>query len=178
MKAKIFTLAVAAALIFSGCAQQDEPMPEKTQAISAVHVPISPVSVETMDISQDKDSEEDRCQFSQAEIELIALMTVAEAEDECEIGKRLVIDTVLNRIDSKNFPDDVCGVIFQPYQYQSMTNGCADCWEVTDDICELVRSECKHRLNSDVIFFNSECYSEYGTPLFCVQNHYFSGGES
>ena len=39
------------------------------------------------------------------DIELIALVTMAEAEGECEEGKRLVIDTILNRVDSVYFPD-------------------------------------------------------------------------
>ena len=37
------------------------------------------------------------------DIELIALVTMAEAEGECEEGKRLVIDTILNRVDSVYF---------------------------------------------------------------------------
>ena len=32
------------------------------------------------------------------DIELIAIVTMAEAEGECEEGKRLVIDTILNRV--------------------------------------------------------------------------------
>ena len=37
--------------------------------------------------------------ISDEELELLALVTMAEAEDESELGKRLVIDTVLNRVD-------------------------------------------------------------------------------
>ena len=39
----------------------------------------------------------------QEDIELIALVTMAEAEGECKEGKRLVIDTILNRVDSVYF---------------------------------------------------------------------------
>ena len=44
-------------------------------------------------------------EMSREDVELIALVTMAEAEGECEEGKRLVIDTVLNRVDSDYFPD-------------------------------------------------------------------------
>lgn len=39
-------------------------------------------------------------EVSDADIELLALLTMAEAEGECEEGQRLVIDTVLNRVDN------------------------------------------------------------------------------
>ena len=54
--------------------------------------------------------------MSREDIELIALVTMAEAEGECEEGKRLVIDTILNRIDSEHFPDTASGVIYQANQ--------------------------------------------------------------
>ena len=62
-------------------------------------------------------------QMSTRDIELIALVTMAEAEGEPEEGKRLVIDTILNSVDSKHFPDTVEGVIYQPSQFTSMSSG-------------------------------------------------------
>ena len=44
---------------------------------------------------------------SKKEKELLAVITMAEAEGESERGKRLVIDTVLNRVDSKKFPNTI-----------------------------------------------------------------------
>lgn len=49
--------------------------------------------------------------LTQEEIDLIALVTMGEAEGETELGKRLVIDTILNRIDHPSFPDTVKLVI-------------------------------------------------------------------
>lgn len=112
--------------------------------------------------------------LSDEEIELIALVTMAEAEGECEEGKRLVIDTVINRVDSIYFPDTVYEVIYQPSQFSSMWNGRVDRCEVRDDICELVREELENRTNYEVIFFTAGGYSNYGVPLFQVGNHYFS----
>lgn len=108
------------------------------------------------------------------EVQRIALVTMAEAEGESEEGKRLVIDTILNRQDSDHFPDTASGVIYQKNQFSSMWNGRVDRCEVQEDICELVEEELLNRTNSEVIFFNADRYSKYGTPLFHVGNHYFS----
>ena len=112
--------------------------------------------------------------ISEQEIRLIALLTMAEAEGECEEGKRLVIDTVLNRMDSKYFPDTVYEVVYQPNQFTSMWTDRVDRCEVRDDICRLVHEEVCSRTNYDVVFFTAGRYSDYGEPLFRVGNHYFS----
>ena len=54
------------------------------------------------------------------EIELLALCAMAEAEGECEHGQRLVIDSVLNRVDDPHFPDTISDVIWQKNQYAGM----------------------------------------------------------
>lgn len=115
--------------------------------------------------------------LSEEDISLIALVTIAEAEGECEEGKRLVIDTILNRMDSEHFPDTAYDVIYQPYQFSSMWNGRVDRCEVRNDICQLVKEELKVRTNYEVIFFTAGCYSDYGVPMFQVENHYFSSYE-
>ena len=113
--------------------------------------------------------------MSREDIELIALLTMAEAEGECEEGKRLVIDTVLNRVDSDEFPNTVKNVIYQKNQFTSMWNGRVDRCYVMEEICQLVEEELESRTNSEVIFFHAGKYGKYGTPLFSVENHYFSG---
>lgn len=114
--------------------------------------------------------------LTQEEIELIALLTMAEAEGESEIGKRLVIDTVLNRVDSElsYFPDTVKEVIYQNGQFTSMANGRIEKCYVSEDICELVKDELRSRTNNEVIWFRAGYYSKYGEPLFAEGNHYFS----
>lgn len=108
------------------------------------------------------------------EIDLIALVTMAEAEGEPEEGKRLVIDTILNRVDGKYWPDTVTDVIYQPSQFEAMWNGRVERCYVMEDIRELVVEESINRTNSDVVYFRTQRYSSYGTPLFQVGNHYFS----
>lgn len=112
--------------------------------------------------------------ISDEEFELLALVTMAEAEDESELGKRLVIDTVLNRVDSSHFPNTITDVIYQKHQFTSMWNGRYKKTYVDDYVRNLVLEELKDRTNSDVIFFRMGRYSDYGTPLFKEDGHYFS----
>ena len=112
--------------------------------------------------------------MSNEEIELIALVTIAEAEGEPEEGKRLVIDTILNRVDHKRFPNTVSDVIYQKDQFTSMWNGRLNSCYASDDICKLVKEEVKSRKDSNVIFFRTSRYSDYGSPMFQVGHHYFS----
>lgn len=108
---------------------------------------------------------------------MIALVTMAEAEGESELGQRLVIDTILNRVDADTHPDTVHGVIYQNGQFTSMANGRVDRCYVKDEIRELVVEEMESRMNYDTIFFQAGDYSKYGTPLFSEGNHYFSSYE-
>ena len=113
-------------------------------------------------------------QYSKYDIDLIALVTMAEAEGESELGKRLVIDTILNRVDNKYFPNSIYNVIYQPYQFSSMWNGRINRCYVKKDIQKLVIEEIANRTNSEVVFFRTMRYSDYGTPNIKVGNHYFS----
>lgn len=118
--------------------------------------------------------EPDEDKVSQEEVELLALLTMAEAEGESEKGKRLVIDTVLNRVDSKHFPNTISDVIYQKNQFSSMWNGRVDRCYVKEDIVQLVHEELETRMNTDVVFFRAGKYGRYGTPMFQEGNHYFS----
>lgn len=118
--------------------------------------------------------ESDIIGLSTEEIELIALVTMAEAEGEPEEGKRLVIDTILNRVDFGEFPSTVTEVIYQPEQFSSMWNGRIDECYVMEEICQLVEEELKYRLNNEVMFFTAGGYGKFGVPMFQVGNHYFS----
>ena len=112
--------------------------------------------------------------LSDEDVELISLATMGEAEGESEYGKRLVIDTVFNRVDSPYFPDSIYDVVYQKNQFTAMWNGRIYRCVVTDAMRQLVREEWNSRSNYDVIFFRAQRYSDYGVPMFKEGNHYFS----
>ena len=105
---------------------------------------------------------------------LIAKLVLAEAEGEPEMGKRLVIDTVLNRLESEDFPNTVYDVVYQPYHYDPVWDGRIDLFSELDDTFKLVVDEIQHRTNSEVLYFRTDKFHEFGTPMEQVGNHYFS----
>lgn len=105
---------------------------------------------------------------------LIAKLVLAEAEGESEMGKRLVIDTVLNRLDSEDFPNTVYGVVYQPYHYDPAWDGRIDLFSELDDAFKLVVDEIHNRTNTEVLYFRTDKFHEFGTPMEQVGNHYFS----
>lgn len=135
-------------------------------------------AAEEIDISCDEPVGENEAspepQLSEEDINLIALVTMGEAEGEPELGKRLVIDTILNRVDDEHFPDTVHDVIYQPNQFSVMWNGRLDRCYVMPEIVELVKEELENRTNRECVFFMAGGYSKYGKPLFQECCHYFS----
>lgn len=110
--------------------------------------------------------------FHRNEINLIATVTMGEAGGESELGQRLVIDTILNRVDHSEFPDSITKVINQQSQYYTKCKQ-----KSTSRLRRLIRQEMRKRTNYDVIFFRTKHYICYGEPLFKEGHHYFSSLE-
>lgn len=144
----------------------------------------APVIEETIDESVEELHEEifiqnevpakDEYGLTAEEIDLIALVTMGEAEGEPEEGKRLVIDVILNRVDSSQFPDTVHGVVYAKNAFECLWNGRTDRCQVREDIRQLVIDELQSRTNSNIHFFRTNHYHNFGTPVLSVGNHYFS----
>ena len=153
------------------------PKPEKIQVEKTVETMPKPDPVEIQGVVEKPEPEpepEPEISMSKEDMKLIAHMTMAEAEGESEYGQRLVIDTILNRVDSSTFPDSVYGVLYQPYQFSSIKDGRFARCHVKKELYELVVEEVQNRTNYDVIFFRTGHYSEYGTPMFKEGAHYFN----
>lgn len=119
-------------------------------------------------------TEEPPAQEYSDDVKLIALVTMAEAENQPEEGQRLVISTILNRAEFKGTVRTIPDVIYQKGAFSSIWNGRVDRCVVKDELCELVLSEMTSRTNYDVYFFSAGGYSKYGVPMFKVGDHYFS----
>lgn len=153
-------------------AANEELKPVETEYVEKQE-PISPED-ETIGLDPYTTPSEEYCGLSLSEVELIATCTMGEAEGESELGKRLVIDTILNRIDDPHFPDNAHDVIWQQNQFSCMWSGRIEKCYLMPEIVDLVLEECRHRTNSEVVFFMAGRYSDYGTPLFQEGGHYFS----
>lgn len=107
-------------------------------------------------------------------LELLAMCVEAEAGNQGLLGKRLVVDVVLNRVNDKDFPDNITDVITQPYHFSSYWDGRMEQIEPTEETFEAVRMELEEISYPGVLYFTAEGYSRYGTPWKKVGDHYFS----
>ena len=113
------------------------------------------------------------------DLDLLAAITMAEAGNQSELGKRLVIDTVLNRVNSDRWRDDdiIWEAITHPGQYNTYSNGAYKRVAITEDIPRLVEEEILNRTNSQVIYFKTNGYFSWAPALLKEGDHYFCGEE-
>lgn len=109
------------------------------------------------------------------DLELLACITLAEAGNQSEYGKRLVIDTVLNRIDSPCWRDDdtIRDVITHPNQYTTYSNKAYTYQEMNEDIARLVKEELFNRSRYDVIYFRTDYYFDWCPHVLQEGDHFF-----
>lgn len=54
---------------------------------------------------------------------LLARVVSGEAHDEPYVGQVAVASVILNRVKSPQFPSSVAGVVYEPYAFESVSNG-------------------------------------------------------
>ena len=113
------------------------------------------------------------------EMHLLAKIAMAEAEGESLEGKVLVMNVVLNRVHSQQFPDTIEEVIFQKNQFSPIIDGRFDkvtpndeCWEAL----ELVRTG--YDISYGALYFISDMdpnswHNRNLEALFVEGNHKF-----
>ena len=107
-------------------------------------------------------------------LEMLAICVEAEAGNQDLYGKRLVVDVILNRVDSERFPDDIVSVITQKYHFSTYWNGEMDkITEPSEETFDAVKMELKERTDDKILFFSADDYSEYCTPAYKYGDHYF-----
>lgn len=122
-------------------------------------------------VELEKDLEEEEYWDS---LELLALVVEAEAGNQSELGKRLVVDVVLNRVDSEEFPDTIWEVLTQKNAFSSYWDGGLDkVWQPAESTYRAIESELKNRTNTEVLYFTANDFGAYGTPWKKVGDHYF-----
>ena len=86
-----------------------------------------------------------------------------------------MVDVVLNRVDSENFPNTIPEVIFQPNQFACVADGGLERagYRMTEDDYWIVSEELFDRLDYEVAFFTTEGFSPYCEPYFQHGDHYF-----
>jgi len=107
-------------------------------------------------------------------LEMLATCVEAEAGNQDIFGKRLVVDVILNRVDSDRFPNDIESVISQKYHFSTFWNGEMDkISKPSKETLDAIKAELEHRIDDEILFFTSGQYNKYCTPAYKYGNHYF-----
>lgn len=109
---------------------------------------------------------------------MLAALVMAEAGNQGLTGKKLVVDTVLNRVADPDFPDTIEGVVYQKNQYSVVWNGQMRKYlegreAITDDCFTAVNEELIDQVDYAAIYFNAGGWPGYGTRLYKYGDHYF-----
>ena len=108
-------------------------------------------------------------EYTPEEIVLIATVAQSEAGNQTELGRRLVIDCILNRVEAEEFPASVSEVILQRGQFTSRR------LSPPPEMITWTAEELYFRTNPNVLWFRTKQYSKYGAPIVKEGAHYFSG---
>lgn len=114
-------------------------------------------------------TEETAVEVTDYERSLLEQVAMNEAGNQGIQGIRYVVGTILNRVDSPDFPNTITEVIYQPYQFST-----GNYWIPTEEVKQAVQMELEERSNSEILFFCSNGYNAYGTPAFKWNGHWFS----
>ena len=109
-------------------------------------------------------------------VNLLAALCIAEAGNQDDTGKKLVIDVVLNRMVSDEFPDTIEDVIYAPNAFSCVHDGGLEKAKsmYTEHEIKLVMDELCDEVDYDVVYFRTDRYADYGTPKLKHGDHYFS----
>lgn len=109
-------------------------------------------------------------EYTPEDVVMIGKIVQHECPHESELGQRLVIDTIMNRVESEAFPNTVRDVLNQPGQY------CNPSKYPPNYIYTLIAQEAYNRTNNQVLWYRTKDYHKYGTPIIQEGSHFFSGG--
>ena len=167
----VLILLYVAFMLWQLLAEKPAGVPAEPIIIERVYIPdpIIETEIETryVQVLIDKEPE---TSVTDAEKELLAGIVHAEAGNQDMIGKRLIADVVLNRVESSKFPNTIAEVIYQTGQFEDPAEN------YTADDLEAVEKELQERLDKRVLYFRTEKYHEGAKKLYQHGTHYFSGG--
>lgn len=107
-------------------------------------------------------------------VELMAKVVEAEAGNQNLLGKRMVVDVILNRVRDEEFPNTIVDVIFQKNAFAVIDNGMYEQVEISEETWTAVWMELQEVTHPEVLYFCSTGFHEYGTPWKKVEDHYFN----
>ena len=139
---------------------------------AALCLNVKSISQETQYV-QSTIQERNKVILTNDEYYLLAKCVEAEAGNQDLKGKRLVVDVILNRVDSERFDNDVISVISAKNQFSSYTDGGIAKAIPTLETRLAISIETTAREDTDVLYFTAGGYNVYCVPAYKYGDHYF-----
>lgn len=134
-------------------------------------IPEPPNTAERI-IKNVESSIKDMAELTDEDIDYLARVVYAEAGNQGLYGQQLVVDVILNRVDSPRFPNDLISVLNQPCQFSVVGSGSIWTKTPTEETYEAIMLELEERQDYDILFFCAGGYN--GNPAYKYKDHYFS----
>lgn len=157
--------------VFNLCFPKKPPEPEIVEIPKIEYVPYPEIQIiekEVEKVVYIENKKETQLDFS--DIKLIAGIVCAEAGNQDFIGKRLVVDVILNRYYDSDFPNTIREVIFAEGQF----NATVYMGGYNEDDLEAVCIELKQRLDPNIYYFASGGFHSGHEKAYQHGDHYFS----
>lgn len=177
---KLFITVIFTMVLFTACKPNIPDVPTPTDVQTTTEVVFVTEEITTLEqLSLDTHEEQINVTVEPIitpqqddELQLMAKLVYAEAGNQDDMGKRLVIDCILNRVDDSRFPSTITNVMYQQGQFDSVHY--ANQYPLDEHIYNLIIEEIHNRTNSEVLYFRANHYHPFGTPVMQYQDHYFS----
>lgn len=149
------------------------PEPEVITVVEEVEVPVEVEKIVYLEKEVPTDVAEvmmPEAEFTNEEIDLMARVVMSEASISDIDVKFAIATTLVNRVRSDVFPDSVAEVVNQPNAYSTQENG-----EPNEDCYKAVKWAIESQIfPTDMYYFRTDHYHDFGKPLMHLGNTYFS----
>ena len=147
--------------------------PSKPETLTTFSVKINRNKAADTELEQELDVEQME-EMDCDTLKYLACAVQAEAGTETIEGKRMVVATILNRVDSEDFPNDIHSVLEQKGQFSKVSNGSIDRVKPTEETWQAIALELASRSDDTVVYFRAGKYHDCGHPVCQIGRHYFS----
>ena len=134
-----------------------------------------PINVNAQEIEKPRTTQ---YEFTEEESLVLQKIAIAEAQSEGIGGMAFVMQTVLNRVNSPDFPDTIYDVISQDKQFTTFANGMYDKAQPTENSQKALDClKMKELINRGQLYFEVTCNNSWQsrnlTYVFTYENHTF-----
>ena len=115
------------------------------------------------------------CELTKEEYKLLCTLVFCESGNQDTETQYMVALTVLNRLNSKLFPNSVREVIYAPYAYEVTTWSGFENYGYTEQVEQAVKMALlENRYSNQMYYFRTEYYHGFGVPYLKSGDLYFS----